>query len=165
MIPGHEQSLQPIQPCRVIDRVTVGIGRLVEHETGNAIVEQCRPQRAEPAKGMAEHDRWPLERFRVVAHYLERRMPVYWCAGPEEALPEAVRFPDLRGPARWLAAARVYVGNDSGISHLAAACGVPCVVLFGPTDPRIWAPRGRVCVLPFETPPQDAAEAALGFAR
>lgn len=108
---------------------------------------------------------WPLDRFRKTATIVQRRMPVCWCAGPEEELDGAVRFPDLRGLARWLAAANVFIGNDSGISHLAAACGVPVVALFGPTDPRLWAPRGRVCVLPFETPPEDAAEAALGFAR
>jgi heptosyltransferase-3 len=38
--------------------------------------------------------------------------------------------------------AAFYVGNDSGITHLAAACGLPTIALFGPTDPRIWAPRG-----------------------
>lgn len=108
---------------------------------------------------------WPLGRFRAVAERLAGQMPVYWCAGPEEELADAVRFPDLRGLARWIAAAAVYIGNDSGISHLAAACGVPVIALFGPTDPRVWAPRGRVCVLPFETPPADVAEAALGFAR
>lgn len=37
----------------------------------------------------------------------------------------------------------VYLGNDSGISHLAGAVGVRTVVLFGPTEPRQWAPRGR----------------------
>jgi ADP-heptose:LPS heptosyltransferase len=36
----------------------------------------------------------------------------------------------------------LYLGNDSGITHLAAACGTPTIALFGPTDPRIWAPRG-----------------------
>lgn len=36
---------------------------------------------------------------------------------------------------------RLYLGHDSGISHLAAACGVPCVLLFGRTDPTIWAPQ------------------------
>ncbi len=35
---------------------------------------------------------------------------------------------------------RLFAGHDSGISHLAAAVGVPCVLLFGPTDPDIWAP-------------------------
>jgi ADP-heptose:LPS heptosyltransferase len=42
----------------------------------------------------------------------------------------------------------VYIGNDSGISHLAAAAGAPVVALFGPTDPAVWAPRGpRVRIL------------------
>ena len=36
-----------------------------------------------------------------------------------------------------------FVGHDSGISHLAAAVGAPCRLLFGPTDPAVWAPRGE----------------------
>jgi len=34
----------------------------------------------------------------------------------------------------------LFLGHDSGISHLAAAVGTPCLLLFGPTDPAIWAP-------------------------
>jgi lipopolysaccharide heptosyltransferase III len=34
----------------------------------------------------------------------------------------------------------VFVGHDSGISHLAAAAGANCILLFGPTDPAVWAP-------------------------
>lgn len=45
--------------------------------------------------------------------------------------------------AALLAAASGYVGNDSGISHLAGAAGSSGVVLFGPTDPAVWAPRGK----------------------
>src|SRR4029453_8135068 len=33
-----------------------------------------------------------------------------------------------------------FIGHDSGISHLAAAVGAKCILLFGPTDPNIWAP-------------------------
>jgi ADP-heptose:LPS heptosyltransferase len=35
----------------------------------------------------------------------------------------------------------VFVGHDSGISHLAAAAGAKCILLFGPTNPDVWAPR------------------------
>ena len=37
----------------------------------------------------------------------------------------------------------IFIGHDSGISHLAAAAGANCVLLFGPTDPEIWAPRNK----------------------
>jgi heptosyltransferase III len=37
----------------------------------------------------------------------------------------------------------IFVGHDSGISHLAAAAGARCVLLFGPTDPAIWGPANR----------------------
>jgi heptosyltransferase-2 len=40
-------------------------------------------------------------------------------------------------------AAGGYIGNDSGASHLAAYSGLPTVVIFGPADPRRWAPVGR----------------------
>jgi ADP-heptose:LPS heptosyltransferase len=36
-----------------------------------------------------------------------------------------------------------YVGNDSGITHLASALGVPTIALFGPTDHRLWRPTGK----------------------
>jgi hypothetical protein len=96
---------------------------------------------------------WPLAKFRAVAAQLERIMPVRWCAGEEDPpLPGAVRIDDLYQLACWLAKARLYVGNDSGITHLAAAVGTPVLALFGPTDPAIWAPRGphvRVCRIGF----------------
>jgi len=86
---------------------------------------------------------WPLANFRLMAQELERTMPVYWCAGPEDPLlPGAVQIPDLYDLACWLARAAVYIGNDSGITHLAAAVGTPVLAFFGPTDPAVWAPRG-----------------------
>lgn len=98
-----------------------------------------------PFSGSARKN-YPLERFREVVARLS--IPVRWCAGPEETLDDAVRFKDLYELARWLARARVYIGNDSGITHLAAAVGTPVVAIFGPTDPAVWAPRGeRVAVV------------------
>ena len=110
------------------------------HDGGFAVIH--------PFSGSAKKC-WPLDRYRELARRLEVHMPVRWCAGPEETLPDAVRIDDLYELACWLATARVYIGNDSGITHLAAAVGTPVVALFGPTDPRIWAPRGdRVRIVP-----------------
>jgi ADP-heptose:LPS heptosyltransferase len=92
-----------------------------------------------PFSGSASKN-WPLDRYRELAR--RSPYPVRWCAGPEETLAEAVRIDDLRELACWMAGARLYIGNDSGITHLAAASGVPVVAIFGPTDPAVWAPRG-----------------------
>ncbi|MCX6620389.1 MAG: glycosyltransferase family 9 protein [Acidobacteria bacterium] len=83
---------------------------------------------------------WPMEYFRELAARLP--LPVEWCCSPEESLPGARQFDNLRELAEWIGGARLYVGNDSGISHLAAAVGTPSIVLFGATDPAIWSPRG-----------------------
>ena len=71
-----------------------------------------------------------------------------------------------------LASASLYVGNDSGPTHLAAQMGVPTVALFGPTSPRRWAPRGpAVTVLAPPAPGPmtwlelSAALSACGLAR
>ena len=51
-----------------------------------------------------------------------------------------------------------YLGNDSGVSHLAGLLGIPIVALFGPTDPKTWQPLGpkvrvlRTCTAPIEGP-------------
>jgi heptosyltransferase-2 len=37
----------------------------------------------------------------------------------------------------------IFIGHDSGISHLAAAAGASCILLFGPTDPNVWAPKNE----------------------
>lgn len=83
---------------------------------------------------------WPLSLYRELADRLP--VPVRWCAGPEEILDDAVRFDDLYQLGRWIAGAALYIGNDSGITHLAAAVGPPLLALFGPTDPALWGPRG-----------------------
>ena len=65
---------------------------------------------------------WPLENYLALAEKLQRLMPVKWCAGADDPpLPSAVRIDDLYDLACWLARARLYIGNDSGITHLAAA--------------------------------------------
>jgi heptosyltransferase III len=86
--------------------------------------------------------RAPMAVFEAAARKLGESMPVHWLCGPEEVLEGSIRFDDLYELACWLAKARVFVGNDSGISHLAAAVGTPVRALFRVTEPRVWAPRG-----------------------
>ena len=69
-----------------------------------------------------------------------------------QALPETHAIPVRSIPLNLLAAVMeqsgAFIGNDSGIAHLAAALDVPSIVLFGPTLPQHWAPLGkRVIVL------------------
>ncbi|MCC6698010.1 MAG: glycosyltransferase family 9 protein [Candidatus Hydrogenedentes bacterium] len=101
-----------------------------------------------PGSGGARKN-WPLEHFAAVAERLTQAgRQVEWCAGPaEEGLrlpPDArlVETPAVMSLARELAGTTDYLGNDSGATHLAAACGCRTVAVFGPTDPRVWAPRG-----------------------
>ncbi|HEY7357156.1 MAG TPA: glycosyltransferase family 9 protein [Ktedonobacterales bacterium] len=113
--------------------------------------------------GSGGHEKcWPPERFAALAG---RFMANGWRAlvseGPADApaaaallaalaAPRAERLTGLTLPqlaallARTSSAgpAALYVGNDSGVSHLSAMLGVPTLALFGPTDPAIWAPRG-----------------------
>ena len=86
--------------------------------------------------------RAPMSVFASIAARLSESMQVHWLAGPEEELEDAVRIDDLYELACWLRRARIFVGNDSGISHLAAAVGTPSFVFFRTTDPRVWSPRG-----------------------
>ena len=50
---------------------------------------------------------------------------------------------DWPGLTALIADARLYVGPDTAITHLAAATGTPTVALYGPTDPRLWGPWPR----------------------
>lgn len=65
----------------------------------------------------------------------------------DQSLPEERRIILENLPLPVLAAALshcdIFIGHDTGISHLAAAVGARCLLLFGPTDPAIWAPANE----------------------
>ena len=66
--------------------------------------------------------------------------------------------------AEALAGCRGFLGHDSGPAHLAAACGLPCSLIFGPADPAVWAPQSdRVRVLSSESPPELDFETGMEF--
>jgi heptosyltransferase-3 len=99
---------------------------------------------------------WPAEKFASLAEAISERFPSAILLGPAEhrlkGIFEARRcvvFEGLELPvaAALIASALAFVGNDSGMSHLAAALDVPGVVLFGPTEPALWAPLGRIMII------------------
>ncbi len=97
---------------------------------------------------------WAPENFARLGRYLEHELglPVVYSCGPDEsAVLDAVeraaaasvrrlQSPSLKQFAAALAAARVFIGNDSGPAHMAAALGRPGVVIFGSSSSRIWGP-------------------------
>jgi ADP-heptose:LPS heptosyltransferase len=89
---------------------------------------------------------WPAARFIEVARHLRSNglEPVF-VGGPGDDLSPFSEFRTMAGAPlddvkALLAGAAVFAGNDSGPAHMAAAFGVPVVVLFGPSDPVVWAP-------------------------
>ena len=119
------------------------------------------------------HKLWPREGWQQVLGWAAKcGVPGILIRGPAELERGPGRMPDGLGPG-WKTLSRapllevaailekcaVFAGHDSGVTHLAAAVGTPTLALFGPTDPRVWGPRGcRACVL------QPAVPAPLGLA-
>lgn len=108
------------------------------------------------------HKRWPTERFAALAdRFAEIGCEVAITRGPADddavatlgshvhlARPEILAGLPLDELARILSRASLFVGNDSGITHLAALLDVPTLAIFGPFDPVYWAPIGpRVQIL------------------
>ncbi len=104
--------------------------------------------------------RWDAAGFRLVVDALAAadREPLVLLGPAEEGEAEAWRAGnvqvlaglDLVSAAAAIASAPVWIGNDSGMSHLAGALGRRGVVLFGPTRARRWRPRGGA-LTPIET--------------
>ncbi len=101
------------------------------------------------------YKRWTNDGWRMVAAALRERglaIAVTGASQDRAYLDEVWRGCEvvrLDGALEWpeisalLGAARIYVGPDTAITHLAAAAGVQTVALYGPTDPRIWGPWPR----------------------
>jgi heptosyltransferase-3 len=103
------------------------------------------------AAPMFAYKEWTQDGWRaVVAGLTERGLPVVAVGGPGEAerryLEDVWRGVTAVHQIEWpemmnlLARARVYLGPDTSVTHLAAAAGCRTVALFGPTDPRVWGP-------------------------
>jgi heptosyltransferase-3 len=110
---------------------------------------------------------WPVERFAAVIEELWRRSwPVLVLTGPADgeqrdylqrhltppssAMLEMLDGAPLIEVAKRLQNCRYYLGNDSGVTHLAALLGLPTIALFGPSDPSTWHPVGKHVTVIYE---------------
>ena len=105
--------------------------------------------------GSGSHEKnWPLQNWIGLGnHFLEnfngslvivsgeadedqvRQLESVW-QNPRVRFAKHLPLPDLAAALE----NTTFVGHDSGISHLAAAAGARCILVFGPTDPAVWAP-------------------------
>ncbi len=103
---------------------------------------------------------WPIRHFAAVIERLwQQNRPVLLLEGPADTehvrnllnlvpsppAPEMLKMltnAPLLELACQLQQCRCYLGNDSGITHLAAMLGIPTVAIFGPSDPAVWRPVG-----------------------
>jgi heptosyltransferase-3 len=106
------------------------------------------------AAPMFRYKQWHAEGWRAAASHLAAQgLAVVVTGAPGEAerlyLDEIWKGADVRrldGKLSWpeltaaLSGARVFIGPDTSVTHLAAAAGCPAVALYGPTDPRLWGP-------------------------
>jgi len=103
-----------------------------------------RPYAVIHALASAPEKAWPAERFLEIARSLKHLEPVF-IGGPGDDLSPFAEFRTVRNTSLLdsmvlIQSANLFIGNDSGPAHMAAAFGVPLVVLFGESDPVIWAP-------------------------
>ena len=124
---------------------------LIHPGSGSPAKNWPAAQLAETIRALAQPVRLIVgEADAAAAHAVEDRLG--------EPMPHLTNVPLAELAAR-LAGCHAYVGNDSGVSHLAGLCGARTIVLFGPTSPAVWRPIGpRVQVRPFETPSQEIAK-------
>jgi ADP-heptose:LPS heptosyltransferase len=103
----------------------------------------------------SQRKNWPFTNYEDLAKRLP--FPVEWAQD---------RFENLLELAQWIAGASLYIGNDSGITHLARAVGTPTIVIFRDSDPTTWGSnQGTILQNPTVDEVLSAANERLACAR
>jgi len=164
--PARESAHRVVQLARLFalepppaPRLWLGDGA---RQRAAALVPPAEPVLALGPTANSRRKEWPAERFAELARRLTAaggplpgaRVAVFGAAGERpgavpliEALDDTplidlVGALDLPTAAACLERASLYVGNDSGLMHMAAAAGIPTLGLFGPTREDLYAPWG-----------------------
>jgi heptosyltransferase-3 len=135
----------------------LGIARVPQTVPPRATDSARRPQpyAVLHASPFFRYKQWHADGWRALARFLSGRgLQVIATGGPgeqernylDEVWNQAPDVERLDGRLSWpaltalLTDAQIFIGPDTSVTHLAAACGCPTVALFGPTDPRRWGP-------------------------
>jgi heptosyltransferase-3 len=131
-------------------RVEIPRARLVANKSAQAGAQRAPtgpPYAVIHPVASAPDKTWPAERFEQIGSYLQESLelePVF-VGGPGDDLSRFRGWRTVSGAPlgeikSLIAGAALFIGNDSGPAHMAAAFGIPVVVIFGASDPVIWAP-------------------------
>ncbi len=126
-----------------------------QHKAAGFLADLPRPRAGlAPGAAFGPAKRWPVARYRALAYHLRREgFSIVVLGGPAERqagqeiaadLPRSRNLcglTDLPTAAAVIAQLDLFVSNDSGLMHVAAALGRPQVALFGSTDPEATGPR------------------------
>jgi heptosyltransferase-3 len=161
----HDFSIEEHTPQLFLKAADQAWGRSFCRKKGLTEEEKARAIILHPGSG-SKKKVWPVERFSNLVYYLRKHYSsrilivlgpaegpeiqkafeqMQWDLGPEAPL--VVKGLSLLGVASIMEGCRLYIGNDSGITHMAAALGLPAVAVFGPADPVVWSPRGKKVVI------------------
>ncbi len=150
-LPGDAAVDLPLPALRVSDGERTAAARLL----GSAGVSGGDYLVVVPGAAFGPAKAWPRERYRALCRLLTREAPVIVCGGAGDRAVCAEIADGMDGVVNVagrttlgeffavVESARALVANDSGAPHVAAALGVPVVVLFGSTSPAWTAPLGR----------------------
>lgn len=158
-IHATEVFLKPLERLAIFEPDAVP--RLAIEKAFETTVATGRWLAVHPGSG-SENKNWPEPKWRESLQYLARTTTLNFLLAGGEA--ERERLERLAGAvpptrikvmqsaplpelAQWLASCVAFVGHDSGITHLAAAVGLPSLILWADTPETVWRPRGGEMVI------------------
>jgi len=145
--------------CSILNRVAI-FAEDLSPELSLKVPSAESPARADVALHCgsgSEKKNWAIENWRELLKFLVARghhvtviegeadteRTAQLLKGISSPLLSVIRNKSLLEVAGAIQSARLFIGHDTGITHLAASLDVPTIALFGPSNPHLWAPRAR----------------------
>jgi heptosyltransferase-2 len=151
---------EPPPPNWPLPELQVPPQEIEQWRAARGLKKDGRPVVALAPGAVGQGKAWPSRLYAELARRLAKDGNAIWVIGSAKEAPLAAEIAvaggdavhdltvdDLRSAVRALAAADVAVTNDSGPMHIAAALGTRTVAIFGPSDPKLWAPLNPLAAL------------------